>query len=247
MFNRTRRLFVCAVCATLALAFTTSAKASPLLGSGTHIPIPSINPGEPPRQGAALSSIIVPSSFDGTWTAPAEPDWIGTWSAQGPVPSSTANPAGTTRFDFTTLPTAVLPSGTIFFFGDVDAGAGETEQFILTATDSGGGLITTPWLDEPIGVSGSGTGGGGSVISDNMPGWDWNSSTGEYLIDGTTVGSNPSVAVWILSNTDIASMSVVRTSAFANFGLSAPIVPEPATASLLALGGAVALCRRRKV
>jgi hypothetical protein len=242
MSKRSDTMFVRAGCAMLAVAITASAAAAPLIGAGSNLPIPSPNPGEPPREPSILTSVS--GGFTGTWSAPALPDWIGTFSAVGPIPSSTANPDGITRYDFTSLPTGVLPTGTFFFFGDVDTGAGQTELFILSAADASGSLITTPWLDEPLGVSGSGTGGGGSILAGNTPGWDWNPALGEYTIDGTTVtGGNPTVAVWIENNTDIAFLEVERVSVFANFGLSAPI-PEPATVTLLVLGGAIVARRR---
>jgi len=229
----------------LAIMITAAASAAPLTGSGPNLGIPSPNPGEPPRQGAALWD-ITPTGFNGTWTAPALAPWIGDFTAVGPVPSGISNPPGSTRYDFTTLATGLLPSGTYFSFGDVDGGSTTFETFVLSASDVTGALITTPWLDEPMAVTGVGTGGGGSILPGNMPGWDWNATLGQYTIDGSTVtGGNPSLGVWLESNTDMAFLSVERTSSFANFGLSAPI-PEPGTAAMLALvGTGAALFRRR--
>ncbi len=226
------------------LALSATASAAPLTGSGTNLPIPTFNPGEPPRQGRALSG-VTGTAFNGTWTAPALTPWQGTFNAFGPVPAGTSSPAGTTRYDFSPLTAGLLPAGTFFAFGDVDGGSTVTEQFILSAFDAGGSLITTPWLDEPIGVSGVGTGGGGAFLPGNLPGWDWNASLGQYTIDGTTVtGGNPSLTVWLESNTDMATLHVERVSTFANFSLSAPI-PEPASAALLLVGGLALGFRRR--
>lgn len=242
MTNRANAVALRAGIAVLVCAMAAPAFATPLTGMGANLPIPSINPGEPPREPAVLTSVT--GGFTGTWSSPALPDWIGTFSADGPIPSSNSNPAGITRYDFTTLPTGVLPDDTIFFFGDVDGGSTTTELFILNAFDATGALITTPWLDEPIGVSGVGS-SGGTVFPTNMPGWEWDAGLGEYTIDGTTVSGNPSVAVWIESNTDIAFLTVNRPSNFANFGLSAP-VPEPATLALVAMGAAAVLRRRSR-
>lgn len=216
--------------------------AAPLTGTGANLPIPVPNV-DPPRQGAVLDN-ITPAGFDGTWSAPALAGWQGTFLATGPVPSGNVSSAGTTSFDFTTLAAGELPAGTYFAFGDVDGGSTQNETFVLTAFDAGGNLITTPWLEEPVAVVGTGTGGGGAILPGNLPGWNWNGTTGEYLIDGTTVtGGNPSVAAILPSNTAMSTLRVVRTSNFANFGLSAP-VPEPGTASLLLVAAAVGLRRR---
>lgn len=231
-------------CVILAITITAAASATPLTGSGPNLGIPVPNPGEPPRQGAALWD-ITPTGFNGTWTAPALAPWIGTFTAIGPVPSSNSYPAGLTRYDFTTLAASLLPTGTFFFFGDVDGGSTTFETFILSASDAAGALITTPWLEEPLGVSGTGTGGGGLILPGNMPGWEWDATFSRYIIDGTTVtGGNPTLGVWLESNTDLAFLSVERTSNFANFGLSAPI-PEPGTLSLVALGALVLVRRAR--
>lgn len=224
-----------AASALLAVSFVASTFATPLTGSGANLPIPAPNPGDPPREAAALNNIVA-AGFDGTWAAPALSPWHGTFYATGPVPSSNNYPAGTTDYDFTTLAAGNLPAGTFFYFGDVDGGSTQNETYVLKAYDAGGTLITTPWLDEPLGVIGTGTGAGGSILAINMPGWNWNNATGEYLIDGSTVsGGNPNVGVFLESNTAIATLNLVRTSNFANFGISAPI-PEPGTAALVLLG-----------
>lgn len=234
----------CAVAAGLGLLGASFAFATPLTGSGSNLPIPAPNPGEPSRQAAALSSITA-AGFDGTWTAPALTPWHGTFNASGPVPASNAYPAGITNYGFATLTAGYLPVGTYFFFGDVDGGSTQNETFVLKAYDVGGTLITTPWLDEPIGVTGTGTGSGGTILPGNLPGWSWTPASGEYLIDGTTVsGGNSSVGAFLPSNTAISRLYVERTSAYANFGLSAPI-PEPNTALLLLIGGAAMLRRGR--
>ena len=217
-----------------------SAWGAVLTGAGSHLPIPSPNPGEPLRQGRAVSGVTA-AGWDGTWTPPAQSPWVGTFTAKGPIPAGSSNPAGTTRYDFTTLTNGSLPIGTYFAFGDVDTGAGVTEQFILTAFDAAGAAITTEWLDEPFGVSGTG------ISSITTPGWEWNAGTSQYTIDGTTVTStNPSLTMWLENNQQVYYMEVVRTAAFANFSLSAPLVPGPGAASLLAIGAGALVRRRRR-
>ena len=237
----THTLSLRAGCIVLALTFTASA--APLTGSGANLGIPSPNI-VPPLQTAVLSG-ITPAGFDGTWTAPALSPWIGTFSATGPVPASNSYPAGFTRYDFTPLTANQLPTGTYFSFGDADGGSFTNETFVLSAYDSAGALIATPWLNEPVAVSGVGTGSGGAILPGNTPGWAWDAAQSEYTIDGSTVtGGNPTLTVWLESNIDMTFLNVQRTSNFANFGLSAP-TPEPGTAVMLVLLGAFGLRRRQ--
>jgi len=212
----------------------------PLTGAGSNLAVPSPNLGAPLRQGAALSP--GGGSFTGTWTAPALPDWIGTFSADGPIPAGQVDGPGLTRYDFTALPTGVLPVGSYFAFGDLDGGSATGETFILQAFDTSGFLIT--WLDEPFGASGSGTGPGLSIVAGNMPGWEWDAGTGTYTFTGTTFGGNPSITVWLENNTAIERLAVERTSDFANFSISAPI-PSPGSAGVAMVALGLAARRRR--
>jgi len=212
-----------------------SAFGQALTGSGSHLAIPAPNPGAPANQPRAITTGS--GGFTGTWTPPALAPWVGTFSASGPIPGTTSNPPGVTLYDFTSLPTGALPSGTYFRFGDVDTGSATTEQFILHAFDSNGQILS-PWLDVPIGVSGTG------ISSTSMPGWSFDALSGGYTIDGTSVTSNPNVAVYLPNNTAITTLEVQRTSEFSSFSLHAP-VPSPATLSVLAAGPVFARRRRR--
>jgi hypothetical protein len=226
-----------------ALGLSGAAFGQALTGSGANLPIPSPNPAA--TNGAGVSLTTVGGGFTGSWSAPVLPDWVGTFSATGPIPSGNGTPAGITNYDFTSLPSSVLPAGTFFFFGDVDGGSTQNETFVLRAFDSGGSLITTPWLDTPFRVSGSGTGPGASIVPGNTPGWNWDAGTGTYTIDGSTVtGGNPSLGVWLESNASMATLELERTSNFANFTLWAP-VPSPGTAVAFGAIGLAALRRRR--
>ncbi|MEL6797620.1 MAG: hypothetical protein AAFO89_12465 [Planctomycetota bacterium] len=224
------------------IALASAAVAQPLTGSGPNLPIPSPNDPPPPQQPRAVTTGT--GGWTGTWTVPAQPDWVGSFTATGPVPSGMTT-IGSTRYDFTTLPTGQLPVNTFFRFGDVDGGSVTNEIFTLVAFDAGGAVITTPWLNEPISMTGAGP-GGAPIAPNNTPGWDWDAGTGTYTIDGSTVtGGNPTISVFMQSNTPITTLSLDRGSTFANFSLAAPLIPAPASAALLGLGGLTA-CRRRR-
>ena len=225
-----------AVFAALALAAGSTASASPLTGSGPHLPLPAPNPGAPLNQ--ARSVATVPGGFTGTWTAPALTPWVGSFSAIGPVPGTTSSAAGATLYDFTSMPTGALPIGTYFRFGDIDQGAGVTETFVLQAFDSSG-IVTSAWLDAPIGVTGTGVG------PTTTASWNFDPSTGAYTFDGTTVLGNPNVAFYLTNNVALTGLELQRSTTFSTFSLHAPL-PAPGPAALLGAGALVASRRRRR-
>lgn len=212
--------------------------AAMLTGAGQHLPVP--NQGPPANQGRSVTGNTVSGPWQGTWSAPVLNDWVGTFDANGPTPTTINNNMGTTVYDFTSLPTGALPAGTYFRFGDVDYGSGSIEVLSLTATDSNGAILT-PWLHEPMAVNGTGSGPASSIISDDMPGWSY--GAGSYKIDGSTVPGNPTVSFMLTNDVPITTLRLTRGTRFANFSLHAPI-PEPASAGML-LAGALAFARRR--
>ncbi len=243
MFAPLSKIRIYAAACSLILFFApVSLKAAVLTGMGPNLPLPAPNPPWPP--GVALTRTTVIGGFTGTWTSPANANWIGTFNATGPIPNNTN--AGTTNYDFSTLPNGNLPSGTFFLFGDVDVTP--NEKFDLTAFDGSGNIITSPWLNDTYAVTG--TGATGPILITDMPGWDWNITTpNTYRIDGASVtGGNPSVAFSLVSNQPIVSMRLVKGSTSNSFGLQAPaVVPEPGSAvlALLAMGAWGFISRRR--
>ena len=211
-----------------------------LTGSGSNLPL-----GGTPPATENISRSSTQSGFTGTWSSPALPDWVGSFTATGPIPTGTSFPAGTTRYDFTSLPTGVLPTGTFLRIGDLDIGSATNESFVLSASDSSGNAISFEWLDEPAGETGSGTGGGGSILAGDMPAWSWDATQASYTFDGSNVGGNPNIAFLLPTNTDIAFLTVERVSPFANFRLRAP-VPAPGAAALLGFGAVAGLRRRSR-
>ncbi len=227
--------------ASLSALFAVSSYATPLVGSGT-LPFPGAT-GNPPRDTyAPAGSPLGP--FTGTWPGVgpdlANPAWWGTFSAMGPMPHGNVA-TGTALYDFT--PTGgyapgALPVGTYFYFGDLDNGAAQNESFHLLAFNTAGNLITTPWLETPFAAS-----AGSTAVQ--MPAYSF--SPGVYDFNGNSVPGNPSVAVYLKSNTLIGKLEVTRTSTFASFILQAPPVPEPSSVLLLFSGVLAGLgCWRRR-
>ena len=212
-----------------------SASAQALTGSGSHLPIPSPNPGAPASQSRSVT--VNSGGFTGSWSAPALSPWIGTFSAIGPVPGTTTSGPGATLYDFTSMPTGALPTGTYFRFGDVDQGSTLPETFVLQAFDSSG-IVTTPWLDVPLGVTGNG------IAANAMPAWNFDSVSGAYTFDGTSVLGNPNIAFYLSNNVALTGLEVQRSTSFSTFSLYAPI-PTPGSLALLGLGGLAAVRRRR--
>lgn len=234
-----RRFTIPTAIAALA-SFTATALPQVLTGSGSNLPLA----GPPPANAAPVRSGITPAGFTGTWSSPALPAWVGSYAAGGPVPSGTGA-TGFTSYDFTTMPTGLLPAGTFMVFSDVDGGSQTNETFVLRAFDASNNLLTSEWLDQSVGEAGNGTGPGGTILSNNLPGWEWDATSSTYTIAGTTSGGNPSAAVFLPTNTGIAFLELERTSGFASFGLGAP-VPAPGAAALLGLGAAAGLRRRSR-
>ena len=209
-----------------------------LTGAGQHLP--ATNVVLPAAQVRSVTGNTVSGPWQASWSAPALNDWVGTFDATGPTPTSMNNNTGTTVYDFTSLPTGALPAGTYFRFGDLDFGSAGIEMLSLAATDSNGAILT-PWLHEPIGVGGTGSGLGGSITVSDMPAWSY--GAGSYKIDGSTVPGNPTVSFMLTSDVPITTLRLTRGTQFANFSLQAPI-PEPASAGML-LTGILAFARRR--
>ncbi|WP_428940658.1 PEP-CTERM sorting domain-containing protein [Fontivita pretiosa] len=227
----------------MSVAIASQSYAAPLTGSGV-LPFPGAT-GDPPRD-VYLASGTGPGPFTGTWpgagpNSPPQPQWLGTFSATGPMPHTPpagANTTGTTLYDFTviTFPNGQLPVGTYFQFGDLDNGSGGGELYRLRAFDSSGQILT-PWLDEPFAASAGATAG-------DMPSYTY--SAGVYGFDGTTVPGNPAITFYLKNNTAIERLEVLRTSTFTSFILAAPPIPEPASAALLGCGTGVCLTLRRR-
>lgn len=239
--HRTRCTITIAGLACVAAASVASGQ--PLNGSGPHLPLPPTIQVPHPGVNPTLGNIVHPTSFEGTWSAPAEKGWHGTFFATGPVPNNSNT--GTTLYNFTTLAAGHLRAGTYFSIGDVDGGSTEDERFILRAFDGFGVVITSPWLDVPSHAWGTGRGPSGDPTLADMPGWSWDAALGEYEFDGKTVtGFNPTISIAMVSNRRIHSLEVVKTSIFNGFSLAAP-VPAPGTLGMLGVGSLVAMRRRR--
>ncbi|MFN0133987.1 MAG: hypothetical protein ACKVW3_15840 [Phycisphaerales bacterium] len=225
--------------------FTAAVSAQPLTGSGSHLPIPSVTGVSSGYVAHAITGIVPgptpPQGFNGSWTSGVvQPGWVGTYNALGPTTGS--GDVGTTNYDFTPLAAGHLPAGTSFYFGDVD-NRGLNEVFLLTAYDSIGNVVTTPWLDEPGWVFGTGTGPLGAPATVDMPGWVWSGTN--YKIDGTLVtsGPNPALGIEMLSNTAIWTLEVRKLDGANGFSLLAPPVPAPGV-GVVALAGLGAMARR---
>jgi hypothetical protein len=158
------------------------------------------------------------------------------------MPHGNAGPIGTANYNFTPsggYAPGVLQVGTYFVFGDLDNGAGQNESFRIRAFDTASNLITTPFLERPFAASLGSTAG-------TMPAYNF--SPGVYDFNGNSVPGNPTVTVFLKSNTAIGKLEVTRTSTFASFILAAPPnVPEPSALVLMLCGvGAAYVSRGRQ-
>lgn len=180
-------------------------------------------------------------NFTGTWPHTVDFSYWGSFDGTGPYPAKN----GTNDFDFAGifgLSGKVLPQGTYIVFGDLDHGSG-SEHFSLQAFDSSHNLISTPWLQDVLYVSGATP---SEWVQGSMPEYNWSSHPGTYAFDGENVSGNPAVSVWLATNTNIAYLHVTSDTDFASFGMAAP-APEPGSLLLMGSGivGLAGVIRRR--
>ncbi len=226
------------------------ANAVPLTGMGDHLPLPldvdeNIIPIPPVEIRAAVTSGNI--SFSGSWSPAVAPPWrIGSFQATGPVPAGNTA-TGLTVYDFALLgPNGLLPKDTFFIPNDIDLGAQANETLTFRAWDSGGSLITGPWLSEPVGVGFQASTANPIGPGNDMPSWTY--ANGVYSFSGDTVGpNNPSLGFAMLNDRPLSQLEVNRNRTTLNSYLYAPIntVPEPSTHALILLIG-ILICWRNK-
>lgn len=185
-------------------------------------------------------------TLTGDWSAPAASPWVGgdfeVTHATGTLPVSPN--VGLFRYDFSNMTNGggLLPVGTYFWLGDVDAGSGNNEILELQAWDSLGNLLSE-WLDEPLFVNGTG------ISAAAMPAYTWDAGTMTYIFDGNAVPGNPSIGIFMESNQEMAAFNVNKLDTHYNFAINAPeAVPVPAAAWLFGSGlvGLIGTATRRK-
>jgi len=238
MLIRTRALFVAVIVVSAFFACGNVLAQGTLTGSGDHLPLPSS-----PYYAGQMPAYLMPtigsntgSSFTGTWANPADPQWVGTFTATGPVPSNSAGPC-TTVYDFSGVGNGYIPAGTFLIFDDIDEGAGHAENFALGAS-LGMVQCATPWASLCVGTTGY-----GATDINAMPSYQWDGSINNqcYRFDGTSVerdfADNPNVTFVLLTLQPITGMEVIKNDTNFGFSLGAPVVPEPST--LIMLGGAL--------
>jgi hypothetical protein len=180
-----------------------------LSGSGTNLP----NTPFLPKQSYRPPSVApVYAGGSGSWSTPALPDWVGSFTISGPAIWS-GTTSGTTTFNFSSLPNGSLPADTLITLTDFD---GQTEQITLTAAG-----ITGSWLSEPIAVFLDPSDTHNTVPAIAMPGWSL--VNGAYTIDGSTVSTayNPSVGFTLKTLVPLTSLTVNKPGA-TNFSIDAP-------------------------
>jgi hypothetical protein len=210
--------------------------------SGTGINLPIAGPHTALAPGVFHSTTVTGGTWTGTWAGPAAAAWIGTFNAVGPTTGS--GMLGTTDYDFATLPTGTLPSGTLFLLGDVDS---VVDDLDFRAWDSFGNLLDL-WLNDTVATYANGTGPGGVPLINNLPGWTWDPVGKSYHIEGGGVsGANPNLGVVLESNQNIHTLEVIKPSFSYGFALRAPsTVPEPSSVLLAAVAGGLLTFRRKR-
>ena len=152
------------------------------------------------------------------------PAWQGTFTAEGLRPAGYYYSPDACRHDFSGLAGGVLPAGTYFTIYQLN----QNGRLTLKAFDAAHKVISSPWLNrKPLCQWGSGTGGGhpGLPVVENMPGWDWNESTGTYTFDGIAV-TPAAITIALSSCREIGFLEVTRGDNSLSFGLLAPAADQ---------------------
>ena len=192
-------------------------------------------------EGVALSAgaAMVTDSF----AANRHPAWGGTFTRTGGNPGRSGM-TGTGQFDFTGLAGGFLPAGTWVMLHDLDFGSFANETVTLRAYDTSGSAVTSHWLTNTEYVLDIVTQSNLTVIATDMPGWTFNSTSGDYVFSGAAVAGNPVVNLWVKTTQDIKLVDYAKPTAPNALRWLAPVVPEPSS-SFLVLGAAGLLLRRR--
>lgn len=221
--------------------FSLVLQAAPLTGAsgtlavptstGTEAQIPGVtatitNTGFPPR-----------STHTGTWAAPANGAWHGTYTGNARVPISPSTSPVT--LDFTSLNMGYLPMGTFVILGDLDT----LENLTLIGYGAGGALLTSHWLSEPVFLGGSNP---SQFVSAFMPTWTFNTLTGQYAFVGEGATGNPNFSTVLQTTTNLSKIDITKNNNL-SFSLNAQATPEPASYVITGLGlVAVGLARWRR-
>lgn len=173
-----------------------------------------------------------PIGFSGTWGGAVALAWVGTFTGTGPYPFGPTT-ASMSSWNFSGLNLGSLPTGTFVGLGDLDAFGGAPEQYDLTAFDVNGNMITSAWLDDVFFVSSLNC--AAECVQAAMPEYQW--TTGVYSFDGVNVSAlNPTLTVWVATNTPILALSVKKFSGNNSLVLAAPVaVSEPDSLLLVGL------------
>jgi hypothetical protein len=199
-----------------------AAIAAPLTGSTGTITLPG-STGDINSSPGMTPTITTNGSGTGTdnqWPlAPGQ----GTYTTNGfPSGSSTS-----VSWDFTTMVTGALSSGSFFRMSDLD----NSEGWSFYGIGRSGATLTSHWLSDAVHVAGA----PGDIAQQFMPSWAFNSSTGVYTFTGETASGNPALFVSLMTTADLVGIEFTRD--IASNGLTLNPVPEPSTMALI--GGAL--------